>query len=260
MSELIQRITAIELGPLDAIDIAIVAILLYNLLILIKGTRAMQMLVGLLALFALNFFAEQLELLALETLSEALLLYIPFAIIVLFQHEIRRALATFGRTPLASFLSDRNTTTRSDAIVRAAERMSEDRTGALIVLERTQALKMYTDSGKRLDALVSSELLVSLFTHNTPLHDGATVIVGNRILAAGVFLPLSGNTNISKQYGTRHRAALGLSEETDAFIIVVSEENGSIGVALDGVLYENLSPETLAEMIRIHVGARGSEG
>lgn len=260
MNELIEKIMTIEIGLRDAIDILIVAILLYNLLLLIKGTRAMQMLFGLLALFALNFFAEQMQLLALETLSSALLLYIPFAIIVLFQHEIRRALATFGRTPLASFLSDRHTATRSDAIVRAAERMSEDRTGALIVIERTQSLKMYADSGKRLDAMVSSELLLSLFTHNTPLHDGATVIVGNRIMAAGVFLPLTGNTNISKQYGTRHRAALGLSEETDAFVVVVSEENGSIGVALDGVLYENLSPETLTEMIRIHVGSKGSEG
>ena len=260
MNELINKISALELGPLDAVDILIVAFLLYNLLLLIKGTRAMQMLFGLLALFALSFFAEQMQLLALESLSEALLLYIPFAIIVLFQHEIRRALATFGRTPLVSFFSDRHTVTRSDAIVRAAERMSEDRTGALMVIERTQSLKLYTDSGKRLDAIVSSELIVSLFTHNTPLHDGATVFVGNRIAAAGVFLPLSSNTNISKQYGTRHRAALGLSEETDAFIIVVSEENGSIGVALDGVLYENLSPETLTEMIRIHVGAKGAEG
>lgn len=259
MREFFERISALEIGPRDAIDVLIVGLLLYNLLLLIKGTRAMQMLFGLLALFALNFFAETVGLLALETLSEALLLYIPFAIIVLFQHEIRRALATFGRTPLASFLSDRHTTTRSDAIVKAATRMSDDRTGALMVIERTQSLKMFTDSGKKLDALVSSELLVSLFTHNTPLHDGAAVIIGNRVAAAGVFLPLSGNTNISKQYGTRHRAALGLSEETDAFVVVVSEENGSIGVALDGVLYENLSPDTLTEMIRIHVGSKGSE-
>lgn len=259
MNEFLERISTLEIGLRDAIDILIVAILLYNMLLLIRGTRAMQMVFGLLVLFALNFLAETIGLLALESLSEALLLYIPFAIIVLFQHEIRRALATFGRTPLISFFSDRHTATRSDAIVRASERMSDDRTGALMVLERTQSLKMFTDSGKRLDALVSSELIVSLFTHNTPLHDGAMVIVGNRIVAAGVFLPLTGNTNISKQYGTRHRAALGLSEETDAFVVVVSEENGSIGVALDGVLYENLSPETLAEMIRIHVGSKGAE-
>jgi diadenylate cyclase len=260
MTELFSRIAALNVGWRDIVDIAVVSFLLYNLLVLIRGTRAMQMLFGLLALFALNFLSQTFNLLALESLSSALLLYIPFAIIVLFQHEIRRALATFGRTPLVSFLSDRQTGSRYDAVVRAAERMSEDRTGALIVLERTQAMRMYTDSGKKLDALVSSELLVSLFTHNTPLHDGAVVIVGNRVAAAGVFLPLSSNTNISKQYGTRHRAALGLSEETDAFVVVVSEENGSIGVALDGVLYENLSPQTLTEMIRIHVGTKGSDG
>jgi diadenylate cyclase len=260
MTEFFSRITALNIGWRDIVDVAIVSFLLYNLLVLIRGTRAMQMLFGLLALFALNFLSQTFNFLALATLSEALLLYIPFAIIVLFQHEIRRALATFGRTPLVSFLSDRQTGSRYDAVVKAAERMSEDRTGALIVLERTQAMRMYTDSGKKLDALVSSELLVSIFTHNTPLHDGAVVIVGNRIVAAGVFLPLSGNTTISKQYGTRHRAALGLSEETDAFVVVVSEENGSIGVALDGVLYENLSPQTLTEMIRIHVGTKGSDG
>lgn len=254
MSEFFQKIASIEFGWRDFIDILVVAIILYNILVLIRGTRAMQMLLGLLVLFAANFVAELMNFAALDQLSGALLLYIPFAIIVLFQHEIRRALTSFGRTPLLSLLQENRTRGEDySPIVRTAERLASEKIGALIVLERTQSLKLYTDSGKRLDAIVSSELLISLFQHTTPLHDGAVVIQGSRVIAAGVFLPLSSSTKISKQYGTRHRAALGLSEETDAFIVVVSEENGSMGVALDGVLYENLSPETLAEMTKIHV-------
>lgn len=258
MLSFFQRVAASDFGWRDAVDILIVAIILYNILTLIRGTRAMQMLVGLLALFAANIVAEQIRFAALEQLSGALLLYIPFAIIVLFQHEIRRALATFGRTPITSLFGEqRNRVDEYESIVRSAERLSEARTGALMVIERTQSLKMYTDSGKTLDAVLSAELLVSLFQYTTPLHDGAAVIQGMRVIAAGVFLPLSSSTSIAKRYGTRHRAALGLSEETDAFVVVVSEENGSIGVALDGVLYENLTGETLSEMIKIHVSKTG---
>jgi len=257
MTQFIDRIRLLEFGWLDAVDIVIVAFVLYNILVLIKGTRAMQMSIGLLALIAANFVARALNLLALEALSREILFYLPFAIIVLFQHEIRRALASFGRNPLVAFLSARAESLDCDAIVRAAERLANARIGALIAIERTQQLRMYTDSGRKLDALVSTDLLLTIFRHETPLHDGAVVIEGSRIVAAGVFLPLSANSDVARDHGTRHRAALGLSEETDAFVVVVSEEHGSIGVALDGVLYENLQPNTLNEMLRIHVVPRG---
>ncbi len=260
MTDFFDRLRLLQFGWRDAIDIVIVALILYNILVLIRGTRAMQMSIGLLILIAANFVASTLNLVALETLSREILFYLPFAIIVLFQHEIRRALASFGRNPLVAFLSERPDAFEGDAVVKAAGRLAADRIGALIVVERTQSLRMYTDSSKKLDAIVSYEILVTIFTHNTPLHDGAVVIQGNRIGAAGVFLPLSANVDISKQYGTRHRAALGLSEETDAFVVVVSEENGTIGVALDGVLYENLDPDTLSEMLRIHVAPRRRQG
>ncbi|HUO84581.1 MAG TPA: diadenylate cyclase CdaA [Thermoanaerobaculia bacterium] len=257
MNLFFERLTTIDFGWRDAVDIVVVALILYNILVLIRGTRAMQMSMGLLALIGANFIASALDLLALEALSREILFYLPFAIIVLFQHEIRRALASFGRNPLVAFLSERSGALDVEAIVKAANDLASERVGALLAIERTQALRMYTDSGKKLDALVSYELLVTLFTHNAPLHDGAVVLQGDRIVAAAVFLPLSGNVDISKQYGTRHRAALGLSEETDAFVIVASEERGTIGVALDGVLYENLDPQTLGEMLRIHVSPRG---
>lgn len=253
MTQLLDRIRLLEFGWLDAIDIIIVAFVLYNILVLIKGTRAMQMSIGLLVLVGANFVARTLNLLALEALSREILFYLPFAIIVLFQHEIRRALASFGRNPLVAFLSDHSQSLDCDAIVRASEGLAAEKVGALIVIERTQQIRMYTETGRKLDALVSSELLLTIFRHDTPLHDGAVVIEGTRIVAAGVFLPLSSNADVARDHGTRHRAALGLSEETDAFVIVVSEEHGSIGVALDGVLYENLQADTLLEMLRIHV-------
>lgn len=256
MTALYDRLTSIEFGWLDVIDIVLVALVIYNVLVLIRGTRAMQMMIGLLILVGARFVAQALDLFALESLSREIIFYLPFAIIVLFQHEIRRALASFGRNPLVAFLSPRVDARDHEAIVRATEELARRKVGALIVLERTQQLRMYTESGRKIDALVSWELLVSLFTHDTPLHDGAAVIESGRIIAAGVFLPLSSNADISKQHGTRHRAALGLSEETDAFVVVVSEENGTIGVALDGVLYENLEPSTLMEMLKIHVAPR----
>jgi len=256
MTALYDRLTSIEFGWLDVIDIVLVAFVIYNVLVLIRGTRAMQMMIGLLILVGARFVAQTFDLFALESLSREIIFYLPFAIIVLFQHEIRRALASFGRNPLVAFLSPRVDARDHEAIVRATEELAHRKVGALIVLERTQQLRMYIESGKKIDALVSWELLVSLFTHDTPLHDGAVVIENGRIISAGVFLPLSSNTDISKQHGTRHRAALGLSEETDAFVVVVSEENGTIGVALDGVLYENLEPSTLLEMLKIHVAPK----
>ncbi|HVT43019.1 MAG TPA: diadenylate cyclase CdaA [Thermoanaerobaculia bacterium] len=256
---ILERLNTLDFGWRDAVDILVVAFILYNILILIRGTRAMQMAFGLMAIGGAYFIARALDLLALEALAREILFYLPFAIIVLFQHEIRRALTSFGQSPLSPFLSHRATESPFEEILSASTELARRKVGALIVMERTQSLRMFTESGKTLDAYLSAELLLNIFTPNTPLHDGAVVVHHGRILAAGCFLPLSSNTDISKNYGTRHRAALGLSEETDALVIVISEENGSIAVTLDGVLYENLDPEALEDFLLVYVGPKGKE-
>lgn len=251
--KMIESLQSLEFGWRDAVDILIVAFIIYNILVLIKGTRAMQMAIGLMALGAAYFMARALDLLALEALSREILFYLPFVIIVLFQHEIRRALTSFGKSPFATFFGAKIEETNFAEIIEAATELARKKIGALMVLERTQSLRVYGESGKLMDALVSADLLLNIFTPNTPLHDGAVIIRGDRIAAAGSFLPLSSNTEISKEYGTRHRAALGLSEETDALVVVISEENGSIAVALEGILYENLDPEALQDFMLVYV-------
>jgi diadenylate cyclase len=250
MTAILEKLQGLQFGWRDAVDIITVAVLLYWILSLIRGTRAMQIAVGLLALVATNFLARALDLQALQTVSGQLLFYLPFAIIVLFQHEIRRALATLARKPFSAFWSVNAGDFHYDEVVTAAAELSRRRVGALIVIERAHSLRMFSEAGRQLDALVSAELLINIFTPNSPLHDGAVVIHGNRAVAAGVFLPLSTNSDAIGRHGTRHRAALGLSEETDAVVVVISEENGSISVAVDGALREHLSSEELGRALR----------
>ena len=250
MTSILEKLQGLQFGWRDAVDIIIVAVLLYSILNLIRGTRAMQMSVGLLLLVALNFVARALDLQALATVSGQLLFYLPFAVIVLFQHEIRRALASMARKPLGGWWSHLPEEIHHDEIVRAASELARRKIGALIVIERTQSLRMFVDAGRPIDAVVSLELLLNIFTPNTPLHDGAVVIHGPRIIAAGVFLPLSTNAEAIGRHGTRHRAALGLSEESDAFVVVISEENGSTAAAFDGTLHENLTSEELGRLLR----------
>lgn len=244
MTSFLEKLQILRFGWKDAIDVLIVAIILYNVLALIRRTRAMQMTVGILLLGAAYFVARTFDLIALETVSREIFFYLPFAAIVLFQHELRRALANFGRTPLISFLA-RTREVDVAPLVNTAAELARRGIGALIVLERGDSLRAQIESGKLLDAVVSVELLTNIFTPNTPLHDGAVIIRENRIAAAGVFLPLSPENTAAGTHGTRHRAALGMSEETDALVVVVSEETGSIAIALDGVLYENLTTEEL---------------
>lgn len=250
MTSILEKLQGLQFGWRDAIDILIVAFLLYSVLTLIRGTRAMQISVGLLILIGLNFVARALQLPALEMVSGQLLFYLPFAIIVLFQHEIRRALASVARKPLGSLFTHRPEENAHEEIIRAASDLARRRMGALFVLEKTQNLRMFVEAGRQLDAIVSSEILINIFTPNTPLHDGAVVIHGNRIIAAGVFLPLSTNSDVIGRLGTRHRAALGLSEETDALVIAISEENGSIAAAFDGALLQDLTTDELAQLLR----------
>ena len=233
----------------DAIDVLIVAFIAYSLLRLIRGTRAVQMVFGIVAVFLLYELAVVLKLAALRTVLQALFFYVPLAIIVLFAAELRRALATFGRTPFFSWFSGYHAEETISDIVLAVTSLSARKTGALIVLERREGLKNYIENGVPLDSAVSYDLLVTVFAPGTPLHDGAVILSGERVAAAACFLPLSINEGLSKRYGTRHRAAIGITEETDALAVVVSEERGTISVARDGQLIEDLDGKGLRDLL-----------
>jgi len=234
----------------DIVDVLLVALVVYNLLLLIRGTRAVQVLLGLVSLVAIYYFAGYLGLLALEATIEKFFSLLPFAIIVLFQHEIRRALARFGRTPLLGFHQQRHEVASTfDDIVLAASTLSDRKIGALIVIERIEGLRNFIENGIALDSKVSLDLLINLFTPGTPTHDGAVIIQGDRIAAASCFLPLTRNSALSTELGTRHRAALGISEETDALAVVVSEESGSISLTVDGELHRPLASRDLRNLL-----------
>jgi diadenylate cyclase len=233
----------------DALDIAIVALITYGLLRLIRGTRAVQMVLGLFAIFAVYAVAALLKLAALTTVLRALIFYVPFAIIVLFSHELRRALAAFGRTPFFSLFSGYHAEETMSEIVLAVTSLAARRIGALIVLERKEGLKTYIENGSPIDAAISYELLVTVFAPGTPLHDGAVIVSGDRVAAAASFLPLSLKEGLPKRFGTRHRAAIGVTEETDALAILVSEERGTISIARDGELQEELDGKSLRDLL-----------
>lgn len=230
----------------DAIDVLAVALIIYNLLLLIRGTRAVQMVLGMVFLGIVYFIARLAELPTLQEILENLLIVLPFAIIVLFQQEIRRALASFGRNPLWGLASKQEKTISAFSdIVLAATALSARRIGGLIVIERLQGLRTYIENGIVLDAQLSYDLLINVFTPETPLHDGAAIVQDDRLAAAGCFLPLTANPELSNEFGTRHRAALGISEETDAVAVVVSEETGVISLAFDGEIIRNLDGKGL---------------
>jgi diadenylate cyclase len=237
---------------LDLVDILLVAALFYRLLILVKGTRSAQMYVGLLVVVLLGFLARQFDLIAVRWIADSLKTVWVILFVIVFQPEIRHALAQVGRTRyFRSFL-------RSDAfgvlgeVVRAAETLSQRREGALIVIERNVGLRNFVETGTRIDAKVSAELLVTLFSPGSPLHDGATILREDTVIAASCILPLSARADAPIMLGTRHRAALGLSEETDAAIVVVSEETGGISVAFRGTMLRDLNEgELRSELSRI---------
>jgi diadenylate cyclase len=243
------QLTHLNFGWRDVLDIAIVAIITYGLLRLIRGTRAVQMVLGLFAIFAVYAVAVFLKLAALTTVLKALIFYVPFAIIVLFSHELRRALAAFGRTPFFALFSGYHAEESISEIVLAVTSLAARRVGALIVLERREGLKTYIENGSAIDSAISYELLVTLFAPGTPLHDGAVIVSGDRIAAAASFLPLSLKEGLPKRFGTRHRAAVGITEETDALAILVSEERGTISVARDGELQEDLDGKSLRDLL-----------
>jgi diadenylate cyclase len=220
----------------DAIDIALVAIVVYRILVMFRGTRAVQMLGGLACLVAGSLFARRLELYSTQWILDNFWSFWVIALVVLFQPELRRALARIGESRLLPSLG----TSRAerahviDELVDAVESLTARRIGALMVMERSAGLRQYAELGVALDALVSADLLVTVFLPYSPLHDGAVFIHGNRIVAAGCFLPLSRNLQIARSLGTRHRAALGITEETDAIAVSVSEETGRVTIAMGG--------------------------
>ncbi len=233
----------------DAVDVLVVAVIVYSLLRLIRGTRAVQMVLGILTVFVVYEIAAFLKLVAVRTVLQALLFYLPLAIIVLFAQELRRALAAFGHTPVFAWFSGYRAEETISDIVLAVTSLSARRIGALVVLERREGLKNYIENGVPLDSAVSYDLLVTLFAPGTPLHDGAVILSGERVAAAACFLPLSLKEGLSTRFGTRHRAAIGITEETDALAVVVSEERGSISVARGGQLIEDLDGKALRDLL-----------
>jgi diadenylate cyclase len=237
---------------MDLVDIAIVAVFFYQVLILIRGTRAMQMAVGAGLVTALYFLSRWLELEAVNWIIRNALGYVVIAVIVLFQADIRRALAHFGRAPFLRYLGRvAGGEDTIEELVTAVGNLAAHKIGALIVIERQIGLRNYIEGGIPLDATITYDLLASIFQPTAPLHDGAVIVQGDRIAAAACFLPLSVNPKVSRALGTRHRAALGLTEENDAVAVVVSEETGIISIAINGRLERDFTPETL----RLRLGA-----
>ena len=221
----------------DVIDIALVAVVVYRILVMFRGTRAVQMLIGLSCLVAGSLLARRLELYSTQWILDNFWSFWVIALVVLFQPELRRALARGGEGRLVSTLLGVSRAERAhviDEIVDAVESLTARRIGALIVVERSAGLRQYAELGVAVDGLVSADLLVSVFLPYSPLHDGAVFVQGNRLVAAGCFLPLSRNLQIARSLGTRHRAALGISEETDAVALAVSEESGRVTIAVGG--------------------------
>ena len=240
----------------DALDILLVAILIYRVLTIFRGTRAVQITIGLAVLAGAALMARTLGLTSLGWLLDHFWSFWVVAVIVVFQPELRRALAWIGQGPVLQRLL-RGSAERAqvvDEIVRAADSLAGRRIGALIVLERSTGLRQYAELGVALDALVSADLLTSIFLPYSPLHDGAVFVQGSRIVAAGCFLPLSRNTHVGRALGTRHRAALGIAEETDAIAVVASEETGRLSLAVAGRIEPVAEPDALRHRLNELLG------
>ena len=231
-----------------ALDIFLVAILIYQVLVMIRGTRAVPMLVGLLVVAITFYLARVGELTTLNWVVSHVLPYLVFALIVVFQSEIRHVLADLGRR-LTFFGGSSADGDSYDDIVLAANLFSQHQTGALIVIEREIGLRTHIESGVPLDARLSYDLLATVFRPSAPLHDGAVIVQKDRIAAAACFLPLSMNPLLSTQLGTRHRAGIGITEETDAIAVICSEETGAISLATGGQIERDLSVEQLRERL-----------
>jgi diadenylate cyclase len=236
----------ISFGVRDAIEIALVAYLFYLLYRLMRGTIAVQIAVGLGALFLIQVVVELANMTMLSTIFSYFNQVFVLAVIIIFQPEIRRLLLLLGKNPIIRrFVSTTDPGEIINETVTAVEKMSKNEIGALIAFQRSTGLRSYIETGKMLQADVSHDLLITLFHGQNPLHDGAAIINDRRIEAARCILPVSTSMKLSPQLGLRHRAAVGLTEQTDAFVVVVSEETGNISVSRDGALISNITPDEL---------------
>lgn len=259
ISRMVSFIPAIRWN--NVLEILIISVLIYYILIWIRDTRAWTLLKGIFVIFAFVLFAYVFQMDTILWLFQNLISVAIISIFVLFQPELRRALEQLGRKNiLASFLNFSGNAAANEQeaktvektkteIIKACSEMSKARTGALIVIEQDVQLSEYERTGIFLDSLVSSQLLINIFEHNTPLHDGAVFVRDNRIVAATCYLPLSDNMLLSKELGTRHRAGVGISEVSDSITLIVSEETGMISIAHDGMLFRGLSQEELREQL-----------
>lgn len=247
-----------SIGILDIIEIGILAVLIYHLILWIKDTRAWNLCKGLLILFGFFILAYVLQWHVILWLFTNTMGVGITAVLVIFQPELRRALEQLGRQNIklqfftaeeSEDVDERYTAKTVQELVRACSELSKAKTGALIVLEMDTALGEYERTGIVIDAVVTSQLLINIFEHNTPLHDGAVLIRGNRVSSATCYLPLSDNMQLSKALGTRHRAGVGVSEVTDSITLIVSEETGHISVAIAGKLRQNVDTELLCEIL-----------
>lgn len=238
-----------KISIIDIIDIVLIAFAIYQILKLIKGTRAMQMFIGIIFIFMITFIANIMQLSGLSWILNALKTTWIIAFLIIFQPEIRNALTIMGKSKIVRYFYAQDKQTSIDEIVKSVQKLSDRGIGALIVLEGRVGLKHIADSGVGIDAGLNTELIVSIFSRKAPLHDGAMIIKDEKIIAASCILPLSENPLPDINLGTRHRAALGLAEQSDAFIIVVSEERRSISIAYKGELRREIDTISLKKDI-----------
>ena len=257
MNDLTSLLQRAPVGWTDVLDILIVAVAIYEVLKHLRGTRAVQMGVGVALLVGIYYLSRWWHLDLVNWLIRNIFGYLVFASIVLFQSEIRRTLANLGRARFFRFLTRTESNEELiEELVVAVSMLASQRIGAIIAIERDIGLRNYIEGGIPLDATTTYDLLLSIFQIRSPLHDGAVIVQGNRVAAAACFLPLTVNPTVSRDLGTRHRAAIGLTEESDAATIVVSEQSGRISLALDGRMERDLDADRLRERLRALVPHR----
>lgn len=263
MSEYFQGLLRYRppVGWWDILDILIVSFLIYEFLKLIRGTRAVQMAVGSMLIVVLFYVSRLAPLQTVNWMIRNMLVYVAFAAIVIFQSDIRRALAHFGQAQFFRYFNRQEAANETiEEVVVAATTLASQRVGAIIAIEREIGLRNYIESGIPIDATLTYDLLVTIFQPGSPLHDGAVILQESRVAAAACFLPLTVNPRVSRELGTRHRAAIGLTEECDAVAIVVSEETGAISLALDGRIERAVSSDQLRDRLRTLVLLRRASG
>lgn len=248
MNSILDQFRLLNPGPRDVIEVLVVAFVLYRVLLLIQGTRAVQMLIGIVVLVLVYAVAWIGKLTMITYLLELIFTYGAFAALIIFQPELRAGLAHLGQARVTRFFR-REEVEVAEEVGESVDRLTRSGIGAIIVLEREMALGDYVQSGSEMEAKVSADLLTTIFTPYSPLHDGAVILRGDTIIGAGCILPLSQVPLTDRSLGTRHRAAIGLSEETDALVIVVSEETSTVSIALAGRLTRNLSVAQLRDIV-----------